>query len=194
MDLLKTRLQFIDKSLVFFSFLCILTLAFLLNFSETISLIAALMGVEGYTLFPEVQIEQGIDVEGAPNIFSFVSPEILTFVLWGIIGLVAFFIINIVYSLFIHPLITDLKESTYVNARKTALLEKRALWTLLIVIFIVLLVLSVSLVVFVVLPYYTILLNDRSVASLLTVLAVTLLSSFCIALLKSTLEAIVKTY
>jgi hypothetical protein len=193
MELFKTKLRYLDKELVFISFLIIVFLLIVFNFSQTIDFAAKLIGVENFNFFGDTS-NQPVDAESPSNVFNFVSPQLATFILWGIVGFITFIFINFVYTLFIHPLINDIVESTYVNSRKKLLLEKRILWVLLVILSIVLLVLSVSLFIFVALPYYTIMLNEQNIESLLVVVCVALMCSLCVSLLKSTAEAIVKTY
>jgi hypothetical protein len=171
----------------------IVFLLIVINFSQTMDFVARLFGVENFNYFGSTSNQAG-DVEVSSNVFNFISPEIATFILWGIVGLVTFIFINVIYTIFIHPLINDIVESTYVNSHKELLLEKRVLWVVLVILSIVLLVLSISLFIFVALPYYIIMLNEQNIESVLVVVCVVFICSLSVSLLKSTAEAIVKTY
>lgn len=54
--------------------------------------------------------------------------DLVTFVLWFVFGIVAYYLCYGFYATFIHPFSSDAAESHFIHADKKSLVKKRVLW------------------------------------------------------------------
>lgn len=82
--------------------------------------------------------------------------DLVTFAIWGVIGLVVFTIGRLLYKSFIYPFYHDSEEANFVHANKGDLFIKRFIWVSSIIVTILVLVFTIIVFKSVVLPYYSI--------------------------------------
>jgi Na+/melibiose symporter-like transporter len=120
--------------------------------------------------------------------------DAVTFGLWFIFGIVAYYLCYGFYAAFIHPIAEDVSEAHYVHAQKQNLLKKRLLWVLA-VLFTTLLVFGVvSVYRSIVLVYYTASIYDPSIINWAMLLISVAITSIMISFVRLGTRVVIRAY
>ncbi len=199
MNILNKNIYFPDLTFILFAFIFVCVAVVGLRFNDTKYTIErfynmlASENVSREEKLTNIQTDEINKIE-AINETGKYEAEIATFIVWGIIGAVLFWICNTIYRLFIKPFYNDSVESHYVNAHKDSLVKKRLLWIVSVFLTFALLAITVYLFTTIVLSFYTIVTYDTTLYTVFLLMLGIIITTLMVTVLRVGLDILAKTY
>lgn len=120
--------------------------------------------------------------------------DLVTFVLWFIFGIVAYYLCYGFYATFIHPFSEDVSEGRYIHANKRSLIEKRMLWIIALALTIMLAYGTYFVYRTIVLTYYTASIYNPGLINGLMLLGSIIITSLLVSFVRLGCRVVIRAY
>ncbi len=199
MRFLSNKIYFPDTIFILYAFLAVCALVALVRFADTrytLERFYNLVSSENISREEKLTSKQEVSIEKINRSIPQVKyeAEIVTFVLWGVVGITSLVIWNSLYKIFINPFYNDVVESHYIHANKKSLVKKRVLWILSTFFTFGLIAMTIYIFQTIVLPLYTISTYATSWSSIIDLAIGVIFTTLSVIIISLGLHAIYKTY